>query len=53
MVFAVGAVVLVVLRFLFFHFYKHGPDTLVIYVVGFDDPEAINNINFFLEHGVR
>lgn len=52
-VFAVGAVVLVLLRFVVFHFIKRGPDTLVMYVIGFDDPESINNINYFLEHGVR
>ena len=53
MVFIAGAVLLVALRFLLFHFMKHGPDTLVLYVIGFDDPESINNINYFLEHGVR
>jgi len=52
-VFAVGAVVLVLLRFVVFHFIKRGPETLVMYVIGFDDPESINNINYFLEHGVR
>lgn len=52
-VFFAGAVALVALRFVLFHWMKHGPDTLVLYVIGFDDPESINNINYFLEHGVR
>ncbi len=52
-VFVLGVVVLVVLRFVLFHFIRHGPDTLIMYVIGFDDPENINNINYFLEHGIR
>ena len=51
--FVLGVVALVTVRFLLYHFIRRGPDTLVVYVVGFDDPEAINNIDFFLKHGVR
>lgn len=51
--FGAGVIALVLFRFLCFNLLRSGPDTLVMYVIGFDDPENINNINFFLKHGVR
>jgi hypothetical protein len=49
----VVAVLLVVLRFILLHLIRHATTTLVIYVVGFEDPENLNNLRYFLKHGIR
>lgn len=32
---------------------SNAADTLVIYVFRFTDPEALNNLVYFIEHGIK
>ncbi|KDD76746.1 hypothetical protein H632_c120p2 [Helicosporidium sp. ATCC 50920] len=45
--------VLITLRFVLHHFWFGGPSTLVVYVTGFEDPENLVNLKYFIDHGIR
>lgn len=48
-----AAALLTFVRFYLYGLFVKPPSTLVIYVAGYEDPENLVNVNFFLTQGIK